>query len=207
MRKQNLAPKPISIAATSSAGNAAGYVFCDRISGVVRFQVDADATGDLPVERAAGLLAIHCLVRGQTPHDYTVLVAPRETLLDSVAQRARELLESGKTIANEVRLSPREREVLDCVAHNLCNKDIAARLNVCERTIKFHVSALLSKFKVRNRLGLLHEAPRALRSPQHADSIETLFGFSMKAHAFTRQPNPLKKGSQVLPMPRAPQIT
>lgn len=48
-------------------------------------------------------------------------------------------------------LTPRELEVLQEVAQGLQNKEIAARLMISERTVKFHVSAILSKLDAGNR--------------------------------------------------------
>jgi DNA-binding NarL/FixJ family response regulator len=56
------------------------------------------------------------------------------------------------SIAN---LSRREQEVLDSLLENLSNKEIAGKLNIAERTVKFHVSNLLSKFGVRRRADLI----------------------------------------------------
>jgi DNA-binding NarL/FixJ family response regulator len=52
-------------------------------------------------------------------------------------------------------LTEREREVLDALLENLANKEIADRLNISERTVKFHVSSVLEKFSVRRRTDLI----------------------------------------------------
>lgn len=71
--------------------------------------------------------------------------------MDSIAHSARS--RSAKTRSR--RLSPREREVLECLLENLSNKEIARKLNISERTAKFHVSNLLAKFEVRRRVDLV----------------------------------------------------
>ena len=43
---------------------------------------------------------------------------------------------------------------------SLANKEIAASLHLSERTIKFHVSSLLAKFRVHGRMELVREATR-----------------------------------------------
>lgn len=48
-------------------------------------------------------------------------------------------------------ITPREREVLEMLARGRANKEIAAALGVAERTIKFHVSALMQKLGAANR--------------------------------------------------------
>ena len=48
-------------------------------------------------------------------------------------------------------LSPREVEVLAVLAQGLQNKEIADRLSISERTVKFHVSAILRKLGAGNR--------------------------------------------------------
>jgi len=48
-------------------------------------------------------------------------------------------------------LTPREDEVLHLLAKGLLNKEIADQLTISERTVKFHVSAILSKLHAGNR--------------------------------------------------------
>jgi DNA-binding CsgD family transcriptional regulator len=142
--------------------------------------VEADSDGGLPVEKAAGLLAMHCMVRGQTPEDYEMMVVTRESLLHAVAERAQQLLMAGRTIGAGIRISPREQEVLDGILQNLANKVIASNLNVSERTVKFHVSSLLAKFRVPDRVALGREAAMYGMSRSSAAaraSLPSLFPF------------------------------
>jgi two-component system, NarL family, nitrate/nitrite response regulator NarL len=51
-------------------------------------------------------------------------------------------------------LTARERQVALAVAEGASNKEIARRLNITERTIKAHTSAIFGKLNVRDRLQL-----------------------------------------------------
>ena len=80
---------------------------------------------------------------------------PREVLsrfVDSILSTAR-----GRRLRGDCprQLSRREQEVLDGLLENLVNKEIADRLHISERTVKFHVSNLLAKFGVRRRADLI----------------------------------------------------
>jgi DNA-binding NarL/FixJ family response regulator len=58
-------------------------------------------------------------------------------------------------------LTPREREVLGLLAEGLGNKEIAARLNISEHTIKFHIRSILGKLGASSRT---EAVSRGLRS-------------------------------------------
>lgn len=77
----------------------------------------------------------------------TLLSGFVDSILESQSHRM-------KTDSN-ANLSRREQEVLDSLLENLANKEIANKLNIAERTVKFHVSNLLSKFGVRRRADLI----------------------------------------------------
>jgi len=74
------------------------------------------------------------------------------TFVDSILEGAH-----GRQFKNAAAadLSRREQETLEALLENLSNKEIASKLNISERTVKFHVSNLLSKFGVRRRADLI----------------------------------------------------
>lgn len=59
------------------------------------------------------------------------------------------------TLSNSTQPSSRERQVLDGLLQNFSNKEIANKLRISERTVKFHVSNLLVKFRVQRRADLM----------------------------------------------------
>ena len=137
------------------------YYFYEKNTGVTHFHVEAGPDGCLPVDQAAGLLAMHCMVRGQSPNDYMVMVKAENDLLEGLTEKAEKLLQAGHSVGSAVKLTRREEEVLGGVMKSLANKEIAATLNLSERTVKFHVSSLLAKFRVRGRMELVREASRS----------------------------------------------
>ncbi len=136
------------------------FFFHEKSTGVAHFQVEAGPDGRFPVEQAAGLLAMHCMVRGQSTSDYVVMVQAEDEILEGLKEKADKLLEAGKSVRSLVRLTRREEEVLSDLMKSLANKEIASNLNLSERTVKFHVSSLLAKFRVRGRMELVREASR-----------------------------------------------
>jgi DNA-binding NarL/FixJ family response regulator len=53
--------------------------------------------------------------------------------------------------AMERRLTPRQLEVLRCLARGQSNKEIAYQLGLSQGTVKIHIAAIFRAFKVRNR--------------------------------------------------------
>ena len=148
----------------TESGSANLFVFCDKTTGVSQFRAESEVGLDSAVERIAGLLAMQCLVRGQEPQDFEVMVPAQGMLVDRLVSRAQALLEEGRAVACPGSLSPRQKEILYSVLRNKANKEIASVLNITVRTVKFHISALLSKFGVENRVELARRAAGFLRT-------------------------------------------
>jgi DNA-binding CsgD family transcriptional regulator len=134
------------------------FVFFDKSTNTKRFEVRADRNGKLPVEETVSLLAMQCVVRGQTPDDFRVLVSAEEDILIALLPRTNKLIQACMSSVLPVALSPRQKDVLRGILQNLSNKEIACKLNIAERTVKFHVSALLRKFEVQGRGALMQKA-------------------------------------------------
>ncbi|MCI0850118.1 MAG: response regulator transcription factor [Chloroflexi bacterium] len=95
---------------------------------------------------------------------YILKGAPREQVFQAVrsVHAGNTLLEpavasklvrraSGEAAAEPDSLTPRELEVLRLVAQGLQNKEIAERLRIAERTVKFHVGSVMGKLSAGNR--------------------------------------------------------
>jgi DNA-binding NarL/FixJ family response regulator len=145
------------------------FVFCDKATGAAQFRAGATADLDFAVERIAGLLAMKCLASGSEPADFDVLVPAHPILVNRLTQRAQELLEEGRAVACPSSLSSRQKEILQAVLANQANKEIASKLNITVRTVKFHISTLLSKFGVENRLELARRAANLVRPANHSE--------------------------------------
>jgi DNA-binding CsgD family transcriptional regulator len=152
--------QPRQLSGTRSSFLRDVFFFYEKNTGVAHFHVDAGPDGRFPVEQAAGLLAMHCMVRGQSTSDYVVMVQAEDDMLQGLNEKADKLLEAGQSVRSQVKLTRREEEVLAGLMKSLANKEIANNLNLSERTVKFHVSSLLAKFRVRGRMELVREATR-----------------------------------------------
>jgi DNA-binding CsgD family transcriptional regulator len=139
------------------------FVFCEKKTGVAQFRATSNADYECTLERIAGLLAMQCLVRGQNPGDFEIMVPAEMSFIGRLVSRAQELLEEGRAVACPAPLSQRQREVLHSVMDNRVNKEIASKLNITVRTVKFHISTLLSKFGVESRAELARRAAGFMR--------------------------------------------
>lgn len=127
---------------------------------VVRRALDHGAAGFLP--KVSGLDELHSAIRA--------VLACERWLPDSL-RRAVEHAHSSpddRALASRLAsLSPQQFRVLQMVAEGLLNKQIADRLDIQERTVKAHVTAIFERLGVRNRT----QAGVLLRSLEIADAV------------------------------------
>jgi DNA-binding CsgD family transcriptional regulator len=133
------------------------FVFFDKKTGTQRFEVKANTNGSLPVNHVASLLAVQCVMRGRRPQDFGVAVAAGEDLFTGLESLTEKLIQDCKVFQSPVQLSRREREILHEVLQVFSNKEIAEKVHISVRTVKFHVSALLAKFGVASRMDLMRK--------------------------------------------------
>lgn len=69
-------------------------------------------------------------------------------------------LDAGPKPAKENILTPRQTDVVKCLAEGLSNKQIAYRLGLSEGTVKIHITLLMRALEVSNRVQAVNEARR-----------------------------------------------
>lgn len=116
------------------------YVFGALRAGAAGFLLKNSEAADL-------VTAVRTVARGEG------LISPAVTRR-LIMEFAQQPAAPDPTAAPEVLapLTPREREVLACLGEGLSNADIGERLGMAETTVKTHVSRLLPKLELRNRV-------------------------------------------------------
>jgi DNA-binding NarL/FixJ family response regulator len=77
------------------------------------------------------------------------------------SQIARDAVAKGRPIALEsVRMTPRERDVINLIAEGLSNKEIASGLHIATHTVKSHVRNIMEKLTLHTRLQIAAYAHR-----------------------------------------------
>src|SRR5580704_7807120 len=90
-------------------------VFCEKGATVEQFPAQTYVGSGPTLERIASSFAIRCLVRGEDPQNFEVLVPVDSKLAGQVVSRAKDLLEEGREACSSKSLSPRQQEILSSV--------------------------------------------------------------------------------------------
>ena len=83
------------------------------------------------------------------------------SLLEASFDRQRKTAPPSRQTSS-IKLSRRERDILQCIARADSNADIAAKLHISEHTVKSHVYNIFRKIEVRNRTEASHWAMQHL---------------------------------------------
>jgi len=110
------------------------------------------------------------ILKSAAPQEYVDTiraVARGEKVLPAVltaslfTQIVESVLETGKDIPDSaIKLTSREKEIVDLIAEGLSNKEIAARLHIATQTVKSHVHNILEKLALSSRLQIAAFAHR-----------------------------------------------
>jgi len=96
-------------------------------------------------------------------------VLPQQIVGTLFTQIAREATSQGtRTAQSAVRMTPREREVINLIAEGLGNAEISGRLRVASHTVKSHVRNIMEKLTLHTRLQIAAYAYKddAVREPE-----------------------------------------
>ena len=92
-------------------------------------------------------------------------VLPPQMTSTLFSQIAKDAIVRGRPDTLEaVRMTPREREVIDLIAEGLGNKEIATRLTIATDTVKSHVRNVMEKLMLHTRLQIAAYAHREGKS-------------------------------------------
>ena len=133
---------------------APALVFHVRGDAMVPFEAGRRLAAALPRARFIPLEGVNHVLRVDDPA-WPVFVRELNNFLaeDEVA---------GDTVSEPFsELTTREKEILDCVARGLSNVQIAARLDIAEKTVRNHVSSVLSKLGAEHRAQAIVTARKA----------------------------------------------
>ncbi|GIW03963.1 MAG: DNA-binding response regulator [Thermomicrobiales bacterium] len=120
----------------------------NRLFDAIRAGAVAFLTKDIDGE--ALLDALRRVVMGENLINSLILSRPK--LAWRVLSEFRQIAQDGEALPGTIPLSAREIEVLDCVAQGLSNKEIADALFVTEQTVKNHMTSVLRKLDVNDRV-------------------------------------------------------
>jgi len=121
----------------------------DRLFDAVRAGAAAFLTKDVGAEDL--IATIDAVSRGEQPINATLLTRPQ--LAWKVLSEFRTMTDDPATrYKTAMPLSVREVEVLDCVSQGLSNKEVADALFITEQTVKNHMTSVLRKLNVEDRV-------------------------------------------------------
>ena len=118
------------------------------------------ATDDVQASDARSAAATGVVFRDSAPESLEAALRAVSAGLHVTDARFANVQPSPRSNGAGDTLTPREHEVLDLIAEGLPNKTIAMELGLSEHTVKFHVTAVMSKLEAQSRAEAVAEGFR-----------------------------------------------
>ncbi|MBR1601236.1 MAG: response regulator transcription factor [Alphaproteobacteria bacterium] len=104
------------------------------------------------------LSAINLVMAGGMYIPQEIMKMGMKSSSESVRNLIRDLDKPRASGENNCGLTPRQTEVLECMAEGLSNKQIAYKLGLSEGTVKIHITLLMRTLEVTNRTAAVRKA-------------------------------------------------
>ena len=111
--------------------------------------IEAGASGY--ILKDSSLLDLIEIVRSTQKGEAQVSAKMAAAMVERLSSLAKMFSTPGTNFTNDIHLTPREREVLECIGQGCTNQEIASTLLVELGTVKNHVHSILEKLNVSNR--------------------------------------------------------
>ena len=111
--------------------------------------IEAGASGY--ILKDSSLLDLIEIIRSTQKGEAQVSAKMAAAMVERLSSLAKMFSIPGTNFADDVHLTPREREVLECIGQGFTNQEIASTLLVELGTVKNHVHSILEKLNVSNR--------------------------------------------------------
>ena len=111
--------------------------------------IEAGASGY--ILKDSSLLDLIEIIRSTQKGEAQVSAKMAAAMVERLSSLAKMFSIPGTNFTDDVHLTPREREVLECIGQGFTNQEIASRLLVELGTVKNHVHSILEKLNVSNR--------------------------------------------------------
>ena len=120
----------------------------DDIDDVLKY-IEAGASGY--ILKDSSLLDLIEIIRSTQKGEAQVSAKMAAAMFERLSSLAKMFSIPGTNFTDDVHLTPREREVLECIGQGFTNQEIASTLLVELGTVKNHVHSILEKLNVSNR--------------------------------------------------------
>ncbi len=103
----------------------------------------------------------------EKPIDHKKLIDLINRMFDQALTKVKEVNQLKAVVDHFKKLTPREKEVLDCIVGGKINKAIAAHLGISIKTVEAHRASVMEKLKVSRPAGLMQAAHLFAQAKKH----------------------------------------